>query len=267
MNVALYARVSDPKEKRGTIESQIEALRAFAGKNGHDVVESYVCRDRYTSVELARPELDRLRDGAEAGAFEAVLVYDPDRLSRKYAYQILILPPPQVQTGLLKTEAMGESMPDACQADSICVHALVSGRFQSRWRVPAAAFPRYRLRQEVFRRLLLERLHEAERLSETFMRNLLSWVHPGFSVFAGPALDNAAESPRSNRKAATSPAPLSPCMPCKNSTMAAWPRQHLRARFRLYYPPDGEMNMGKTAAKIMLEASKRKPTTQILREV
>ena len=91
MNVALYARVSDPKEKRGTIESQIEALRAFARENGHDVVESYVCRDRYTGVELARPELDRLRDGAEAGAFEAVLVYDPDRLSRKYAYQILIL--------------------------------------------------------------------------------------------------------------------------------------------------------------------------------
>jgi hypothetical protein len=38
---------------------------------------------------------------------------------------------------------------------------------------------------EVFRRLLLLRLHRAERLSENFMQNLLSWVHPGFSVFAG----------------------------------------------------------------------------------
>jgi hypothetical protein len=36
---------------------------------------------------------------------------------------------------------------------------------------------------EVFRRLFLERLHRAERLSETFMLNLLSWIHPGFSVF------------------------------------------------------------------------------------
>ena len=87
MNVAFYARVSDPKEKRGTIESQIEALEAYAKTNGHEVVESYVCRDRYTGTELARPELDRLRDGAQAGAFEAVLVLDPDRLSRKYAYQ------------------------------------------------------------------------------------------------------------------------------------------------------------------------------------
>ena len=31
---------------------------------------------------------------------------------------------------------------------------------------------------EVFRRLLLERLHQTERLSENFMHNLLSWVHP-----------------------------------------------------------------------------------------
>lgn len=91
MNVALYARVSDPKEKLGTIESQIEALQAYAKQNGHDVVESFVCRDRYTGTELALPELDRLRDGAQASAFEAVLVHDPDRLSRKYAYQILII--------------------------------------------------------------------------------------------------------------------------------------------------------------------------------
>ncbi|PYV40144.1 MAG: hypothetical protein DMG09_07475, partial [Acidobacteria bacterium] len=27
-------------------------------------------------------------------------------------------------------------------------------------------------------------MHKEERLSERFMENLLSWVHPGFSVFA-----------------------------------------------------------------------------------
>jgi hypothetical protein len=47
---------------------------------------------------------------------------------------------------------------------------------------------------EVFRRLLLRRLHQAERLSESFMRNLLSWVHPGFSVFAGPPVEGDALS-------------------------------------------------------------------------
>ena len=44
---------------------------------------------------------------------------------------------------------------------------------------------------EVFRRLLLKSLHQAERLSENFMRNLLSWNHPGFSVFAGPPVEAA----------------------------------------------------------------------------
>jgi hypothetical protein len=45
---------------------------------------------------------------------------------------------------------------------------------------------------EVFRRLLLQRLHRAERLSESFMLNLLSWMHQGFSVFAGPPVAAAA---------------------------------------------------------------------------
>ena len=44
---------------------------------------------------------------------------------------------------------------------------------------------------QLFRRLLLLRLHKAERLSESFMQNLLSWVHPGFSVFAGPPVEAA----------------------------------------------------------------------------
>ncbi len=44
---------------------------------------------------------------------------------------------------------------------------------------------------EAFRHMLLLRLHQAERLSESFMQNLLSWVHPGFSVFAGPPVDAA----------------------------------------------------------------------------
>jgi hypothetical protein len=44
---------------------------------------------------------------------------------------------------------------------------------------------------QVFRRMLLLRLHKAERLSESFMHNLLSWMHPGFSVYAGPPVEAA----------------------------------------------------------------------------
>jgi len=45
---------------------------------------------------------------------------------------------------------------------------------------------------ELFRRLLLQRLHQAERLSERFRDRLLSWAHPGFSVFAGPPVEASA---------------------------------------------------------------------------
>jgi hypothetical protein len=60
---------------------------------------------------------------------------------------------------------------------------------------------------ELFRRLLLQRLHQAERLSESFMHNLLSWVHPGFSVFAGPAVEpTAVDSLESQARYITRPA-------------------------------------------------------------
>jgi len=39
---------------------------------------------------LLRPGLEALRDLAAAGHLEAVLIYSPDRLSRKYAYQVLL---------------------------------------------------------------------------------------------------------------------------------------------------------------------------------
>jgi site-specific DNA recombinase len=93
MRVALYARVStERQERQGTIASQLDALRHFAQAHGHEMVDAYVCiDDGYSGSRLDRPGLDRLRDGAEAGAFEAALVLCPDRLARKYAYQVLIL--------------------------------------------------------------------------------------------------------------------------------------------------------------------------------
>jgi hypothetical protein len=42
---------------------------------------------------------------------------------------------------------------------------------------------------QLFRRVLVLRQLQAERLSESFMQNLLSWVHSGFSVYAGPPIE------------------------------------------------------------------------------
>ena len=40
---------------------------------------------------MERPGLERVRDLAAEGQIQVVLAYSPDRLSRKYAYQILLI--------------------------------------------------------------------------------------------------------------------------------------------------------------------------------
>ena len=83
MKVALYARVATEHQgdKRSTL--QIEALRAHASKRGFEVMETYVrCDAGYSGASLDCPGLNRLRYGAQAKAFDAVVIMSPDRLSR-----------------------------------------------------------------------------------------------------------------------------------------------------------------------------------------
>jgi site-specific DNA recombinase len=89
---AIYARVSSDRQKeQHTIASQTEALIDYAQKNGYAVPPEWVFQDEgYSGAILARPGLEALRDLAAEGQISAVLVYSPDRLSRKYAYQVLL---------------------------------------------------------------------------------------------------------------------------------------------------------------------------------
>lgn len=91
MRIGLYARVSSERQQeRGTIASQLEALRAAAQAEGHEIADEFV-DDGYSGARLDRPALDRLRDAAEAGLLDGVLCLCADRLARSYAYQVLIL--------------------------------------------------------------------------------------------------------------------------------------------------------------------------------
>jgi site-specific DNA recombinase len=91
MNIAIYARVSsETQAKDGTIDSQIEALREFAKAQNLTIVQECI-DDGYSGTDLNRPGLDRLRDLAQDGLIEGVLVLSPDRLSRKQAHQIILL--------------------------------------------------------------------------------------------------------------------------------------------------------------------------------
>jgi len=89
---AIYARVSSDRQKENhTIASQTAALIEYAEANGYTVPAEWVFQDEgYSGASLVRPGLEALRDLAAEGQIRAALVYSPDRLSRKYAYQVLL---------------------------------------------------------------------------------------------------------------------------------------------------------------------------------
>ena len=91
--VAIYARVSsDQQAQAGTIASQIEALHERVAKENLKLEQEYsFIDDGYTGATFLRPALERLRDAAAAGAIDRVYIHSPDRLARKYAYQVLLV--------------------------------------------------------------------------------------------------------------------------------------------------------------------------------
>src|SRR5947199_3742798 len=89
---AIYARVSSEQQKEeNTIASQTAALIDFAREQGYSVPDEWVIEDEgFSGASLLRPGLERLRDLAAEGHIQTVLIHSPDRLSRKYAYQVLL---------------------------------------------------------------------------------------------------------------------------------------------------------------------------------
>src|SRR6267154_1785390 len=90
---AIYARVSSEQQREAnTIASQTASLIEFAQGHDLEVPKEWVFEDDgYSGATLERPGLERVRDLAAEGQIQAVLAYAPDRLSRKYAYQILLI--------------------------------------------------------------------------------------------------------------------------------------------------------------------------------
>ncbi len=91
--VAVYARVSSEQQaKSGTIDSQIAALKERIAADGERIAEDMLFMDEGASgATLVRPQLERLRDCAALSLIDRLYVLSPDRLSRKYAHQVLLL--------------------------------------------------------------------------------------------------------------------------------------------------------------------------------
>src|SRR2546428_855740 len=90
---AIYTRVSSDQQKENkTIGSQVDELLHFAQEQGYLVPEEYIFRDEgYSGAILVRRGLEKVRDLSAEGQLQAVLIYSPDRLSRNYAYQVVLI--------------------------------------------------------------------------------------------------------------------------------------------------------------------------------
>jgi site-specific DNA recombinase len=93
IQAAIYARVSSERQaETHTVASQVAALRERVTADGLPLPEALQCIDEaYRGATLVRPALERLRDLAAAGAVDRLYVPSPDRLARKYAYQVLLV--------------------------------------------------------------------------------------------------------------------------------------------------------------------------------
>jgi site-specific DNA recombinase len=91
--IALYARVSSAQQaEAGTIDSQLVAVRERIIADGGTVLPPLeFVDDGYGGRTFLRPGLERLRDLAYAGGIDQLYVLDPDRLARKYAYQVMLI--------------------------------------------------------------------------------------------------------------------------------------------------------------------------------
>jgi site-specific DNA recombinase len=93
IEAAIYARVSsDAQAQEQTIESQVADLRRRVSDDAV-ALEDKNCfiDDGVSGSTLNRPALERLRDAAYVGQFQRLYVHSPDRLARKYAYQVLVV--------------------------------------------------------------------------------------------------------------------------------------------------------------------------------
>ena len=91
--VAIYSRVSSKQQaEAGTIESQLAALRERVEQDGFHLSKELTFVDEgYSGANLVRPGLEQLRDIATLNGLDRLYVHSPDRLARKYAYQVLLI--------------------------------------------------------------------------------------------------------------------------------------------------------------------------------
>jgi site-specific DNA recombinase len=89
---AIYARVSTEDQGKGfSIPTQLDACQKLADREGYTVPQSHHLMDEGLSgTTMDRPGLRKVRALVNTKAIAAVIVIDPDRLSRNLGHQLLL---------------------------------------------------------------------------------------------------------------------------------------------------------------------------------
>jgi len=90
-SAVFYTRVStDSQKERKTIEYQDALAKELITNNQHFLVHEYK-DEGFTGETLDREQLDKMREGARAGSFKNLYVFDLDRISRTMEEQIFVV--------------------------------------------------------------------------------------------------------------------------------------------------------------------------------
>jgi site-specific DNA recombinase len=91
--VAGYARVSSDRQAQArTIESQRTLIQEKIANDHATLLPGWLfADDGYSGDTLERPGLEALRDKVAAGEIDRLYIHSPDRLTRRYACQVLLL--------------------------------------------------------------------------------------------------------------------------------------------------------------------------------
>ena len=81
MKAVIYARYSSDNQREESIEGQLRENKAFAEKNGIEIIGTYI--DRALSAKTDnRPEFQKMIKDSSKGLFDIVIVWKLDRFAR-----------------------------------------------------------------------------------------------------------------------------------------------------------------------------------------
>jgi hypothetical protein len=84
LNICIYARFSSHSQNEQSIEGQLKVCYDFAERNGYKVISEYIDRAISGTGAENRPEFQRMITDSAKRQFQAVLVYQLDRLTNDF---------------------------------------------------------------------------------------------------------------------------------------------------------------------------------------